>query len=112
MFRVFTPSGFIPQKLYYVAYPESLFSKPVPPFPGLVASVNDSYITTVVDAKDGLGAAARAEECYKSQHTPEVMKGLNKMMEQVLEGNIYLRQAFCRASGEKHTRERLGVLPK
>ena len=39
-------------------------------------------------------AAALAEECYKSQYTPEVMKAFNAMMEKVLEGNIYLRLAL------------------
>jgi LmbE family N-acetylglucosaminyl deacetylase len=94
MFRVYQPTGFMPQKLYYVSFPESLFGKPVPPFPGLVASVDDGYITTIIPAKDGLAAAALAEECYKSQYTPEVMKAFNAMMEKVLEGNIYLRLAL------------------
>ena len=92
MFRVYQPTGFMPQKLYYVTFPESLFSKPVPPFPGMVASVDDNFITTIIPAKDGLAAAALAVDCYKSQYTPEVMKGLNNMMEKVLAGNIY-RQA-------------------
>jgi hypothetical protein len=63
----------MPQKLYYVSFPESLFSKPVPPFPGLVANVDD-YITTIIPAKDGLAAAALAEEYYKSQYTAEVIR--------------------------------------
>lgn len=94
MFRVYQPTGFMPQKLYYVTFPESLFSKPVPPFPGMVASVDDNFITTIIPAKDGLAAAALAVDCYKSQYTPEVMKGLNNMMEKVLAGNIYLRLAL------------------
>lgn len=94
MFRVYQPTGFMPKKLYYVAYPESLFGKPVPPFPGLVASVDDDYITTIIPAKGGLAAASRGVECYKSQYTPEVMKAFNGMMERVLKGNIYLRLAL------------------
>jgi LmbE family N-acetylglucosaminyl deacetylase len=86
--------GYAPRKLYYVAYPQSKFAKPVPPFPGLVANVNDAFITTVVPCADGLGAAARAEQSYKSQHTPEIMKGLNDMMANVFEGRVYLRLAF------------------
>jgi LmbE family N-acetylglucosaminyl deacetylase len=95
MFKVYQPTGYAPRKLYYVAYPQSLFGKTVPPFPGLLASVNDSFITSVVDSRDGLAAAAQAEECYKTQHTPEIMKGLSGMMANVLKGQVYLRQAFC-----------------
>jgi hypothetical protein len=70
-----------------------LFGKPVSPL-GLVASVDDDYITTIIPAKDGLAAAARGVECYKSQYTPEVMKAFNDMMERVVKGNIYLRLAL------------------
>jgi LmbE family N-acetylglucosaminyl deacetylase len=94
MFKVYQPTGFIPKRLYYVTYPESLFGKSVPPFPGLVASVDDDYITTIIPAKEGLAAATRGVECYKSQYTPQVMKAFNDMMEKVLKGNIYLRQAL------------------
>jgi hypothetical protein len=96
MFRAYQPTGFMPQKLYYVSFPESLFGKLVPPFPGLLASVDDDYLTTIISAKDGLAGAAPDEECYKSQYAPEVMKALNAMMEKVLAGNIYLRLALSR----------------
>ena len=59
-----------------------------------MASVDNSFITTIIPAKDGLTAAALAVDCYKSQYTPEVMKGLNNLMEKVLGGNIYLRLAL------------------
>ena len=83
-----------PAKLYYVAYLKSKFPKPAPPFRGLVCCVDDSYITTVIPAKDGLSAATRAVECYKSQYTAEDMKGIKAMLEEVLEGNLCLRLAL------------------
>jgi len=96
--------GYAPAKLYYVAYPKSKFPKPAPPFGGLVGSVDDSYITTIIPAKDGLPSAVRAQECYKSQHTPEVMKAIYAMLEKVLEGDICLRlvlpQVRCPAGAE------------
>lgn len=99
VFQMWPKAGiqdYTPQKLYYVAYPASKFSRPVPPFPGLLASVRDEFITTIVPCQDGLLAAAKAEEAYKSQHTPEIMKGINNMMATVFEGRMYLRLAFFR----------------
>jgi LmbE family N-acetylglucosaminyl deacetylase len=91
------PAGPIPGKLYYVTYPASLFSTAAAAsLPGRVATMSDSYVTTVVESKDGLAAAARAEECYVSQHTPETMATLNQAMANVLKGNIYLRLALSR----------------
>ncbi len=81
-------------KLYYVAYPKSRFSKPGPPFLRPVGSVDESLITTVIRAKDGLSAAVRAQKCYRSQHTPQVMRNITTMLAEVLEGNICLRLAL------------------
>ena len=82
-------------RLYYVAYPQSKFSKAVPPFPGPLGTVGDAYITTIIAAQDGLVPAARAMECYRSQQTPEVMKAFNELMSNVLHGNVPLRLAFA-----------------
>ena len=90
--------GYSPQKLYYVSYPQSKFSKTVPPFPGPLGNVGDRFITTIVDSRDGLSGAAQAEFCYKSQHTPEIMAGINHMMERVFEGRMYLRLALSHAT--------------
>lgn len=96
---------YAPQKLYYVAYPLSIFAGRVPPFPEPLRSVDDDLITTIVEAGDGLSAAARAEAEYKSQHRPEVMKAINGMMAEVLKGRIYLRLALSR-TGKSIGRER------
>lgn len=88
--------GLVPEKLYYVAYPESKFALQIAPFPRRLASVRDSYISTIVQAQDGLAAAAEAERCYRSQHTPEMMKAFNEMIANHLQGNVYLRLALRR----------------
>lgn len=103
MFQAWRPRAtedFAPKKLYYVSYPESKFSVVVSPFPRRLGSVADRYITTIVQAGDGVEAAARAERCYKSQHTPEMMKGLNEMIAGVLEGKVYLRLALCQLASK------------
>lgn len=90
-------SGPIPEKLYYVVVPASRLAKAPANLPVMASgSVIDSYITTVVNAQDGLEAAARAEECYKSQYTPDGMKQINGIMANVLGGNVSLRLAFVR----------------
>lgn len=87
-----------PSKLYYVAVPASRLANAPAKLAAMVSgSVSDAYITTVIDAKDGLGSAARAEECYTSQYTPEGMKLINGIMSDVLQGNVSLRLAFVRA---------------
>lgn len=98
MWDISSEPGYVPAKLYYVAYPQSKFLKVVPPFPGPIGSVRDSYITTIIAAKDGLAPAAHAMECYRSQQTPDVMKAFNEMMSGVLQGNVPLRLAFPRLS--------------
>jgi LmbE family N-acetylglucosaminyl deacetylase len=103
-FPVNHPSGPIPDKLYYVAYPASLLAgNAAASLPGRVATVSDTYVTTVVESRDGLAAAARAEECYVSQHTPEMMAGLNQVMANVLKGNIYLRLALFRQDAKTNS---------
>jgi len=64
-FSVNHPSGRFPDKLYYVAYPASLLAgNAAASLPDRVATVSDTYVATVVESRDGLAAAARAEECY------------------------------------------------
>jgi LmbE family N-acetylglucosaminyl deacetylase len=91
-------TGPVPAKLYYVAIPSSRLANLPANTPVTVAgTVSDAYITTVVNAQDGLEAAARAEACYKSQYTPEGIKFVNGLMANVLRGNVSLRLAFVRA---------------
>jgi len=90
-------AGPVPSKLYYVAVPASRLANAPANLPVMASgSVIDAYITTVIDAQDGLEAAARAEECYKSQYTPEGIKFINGIMANVLKGNVSLRLAFVR----------------
>ena len=99
-------AGPVPAKLYYVAVPAGRLADAPANIPIMASgSVIDAYITTVIDAQDGLEAAARAEECYKSQYTPEEMKFVNGLMANVLKGNVSLRLAFVR-TGHVNAQER------
>jgi LmbE family N-acetylglucosaminyl deacetylase len=82
-----------PSRLYYMAAPLSLTAGANTPMK-LAGGLADRYITTVVDAADGLEAAARAQECYKSQYTPAGMKMVNSLMGDGLKGQIPLRRAY------------------
>jgi LmbE family N-acetylglucosaminyl deacetylase len=95
--------GYAPQKLYYVGIPASklLLARELgEPFSTAFYAVDDAFITTIVDVRDGLPAAARAESCYKSQHTPAIMDGFNDIMARVFEGQSFLRLVMSRAAGE------------
>jgi len=99
------PTGPAPAKLYYVTLPASRLAQAPKNAPVMTsAMVADAYITTVVDAHDGLAAAARAEECYKSQYRPEEIKFINGLMADLLGGNISLRRAYVR-TGQTNTPE-------
>jgi LmbE family N-acetylglucosaminyl deacetylase len=92
-----------PRKLYYVAWPESRFTRTVPPFtaqrpPRLVA---DSMITTEIDARAGLEAARRALACHKTQYTPEEMKNMSAIVAETMQGRVYLRLALPPARKER-----------
>ena len=84
-----------PRKLYYVAWPESRFTKPVPPFerrpPGLVA---DEFITTEVNARAEMQAAREALACHKTQYTPAQAQAMHEISAKTMEGRIYLRLAL------------------
>jgi LmbE family N-acetylglucosaminyl deacetylase len=100
--------GYVPQKLYYVGIPASklLLARELgEPFSTAFYAVDDAFITTVVDVSDGLAAAARAESCYKSQHTAAIMDGFNEIMARVFEGKCFLRLAMSRAAGESAEEE-------
>jgi LmbE family N-acetylglucosaminyl deacetylase len=99
-------AGPIPSKLYYVVVPASRLASAPANLPAMAsAGVIDAYITTVIDARDGLEAAARAEECYRSQYTPEGIKLVNGIMANVLKGNVSLRLAFVR-TGQVNAQEK------
>lgn len=91
--------GYSPRKLYYVVFPASKSGHLREPILSAVMPVDDASVTTRVDARDGLRAAAKAERCYHSQHTPELMEELNDMLGCVLNGHIHLRLAHPCVSG-------------
>ncbi|HEY6246272.1 MAG TPA: PIG-L family deacetylase [Pyrinomonadaceae bacterium] len=86
-------NSFSPKKLYYAVFPQSKFSAQLKGF----KSVNEFYVTTIIQAKDGLSAAAKAEYAYKSQHTPQDMRFWNDLMANISKGKIYLRLALSRS---------------
>jgi LmbE family N-acetylglucosaminyl deacetylase len=84
-----------PERLYLVAFPESLFAK-MPagmemarPF----KTVSDIFITTEIDGRRGDEAADRAIDCHQTQWTPEQMKVMKVMKVQSFGGRVYLRRA-------------------
>jgi len=84
-----------PEKLYLVAFPESLFTK-MPPGMEMARAfktVSDVFITTEIDSRAGDAAADRAIECHQTQWTPEQMKVMQAMKVQSFGGKVYLRRA-------------------
>jgi LmbE family N-acetylglucosaminyl deacetylase len=86
-----------PRKLYYVALPESRFAQ-------LAANdrfrsfrtVNDSFITTEIDVRDGLTNGWEAIRCHKTQWTEEQATDHHRLHEKVLGGRAFLRLALSR----------------
>jgi len=84
-----------PKKLYYVAWPESLFLKPEPPFDRRpLRTVSDELVTTVVDGSKYLKPAGEAIGCHKTQWRPEQMEQMRALGERLLQGKVYLRLVF------------------
>ena len=96
LFQNWDGVGYRSRKLYYVVFPASKSSQLKEPFSTAILPVDDASVTTIVDVRDGIGAAAEAERCYKSQHTPELMEGFNDMIGRILDGHVYLRLAHPR----------------
>ena len=84
-----------PRKLYYVAFPESRFLKPVPPFDRRpLGTVNEAFITTEIDGRTEMDAARKALECHKTQYQPAQMQALHEMAVKVLDSRTFLRRAL------------------
>ncbi len=81
------------RRLYYVTIPASCASPPPPPFRRLRVTA-DALITTVVDCREGLDEAAAAARCHRSQWNDERAAQFDSLNRNVLQGRIYLRQAF------------------
>jgi len=87
-----------PQRLFYVAFPESLFRHPklpalfrqAPLSPGMA----DQFVTAVIDGSAYAGAAVRAIRCHQTQWNPARMEEFITFICEVCQGKVYLRQAF------------------
>jgi LmbE family N-acetylglucosaminyl deacetylase len=97
--------GWKPRKLYYVAWHESRWTKPVPPFKQMPRLVHDAFLTTEIDGKAHLEAARKSLECHKTQYTPEEMKQMFAIQSEVMDGRVYLRLALGERPAPR-TRER------
>lgn len=90
------------RKLYYIAYPESLFRPPVDHNPALEKllraltsrPVFDDFISTAVDCRDYTRHAAEALRCHRTQWDDALMDAWTYFLTQVLGGHIYLRLAL------------------
>ena len=79
------------EKLYHISLPagkEALF--------GAAGTVQEEYITTIIDARDGLESAAKVASCYKSQHQPFATQAINNYIRDHLEGKAFLRLVLSR----------------
>jgi len=89
------------RRLYYVCLPQSVYDRLTPdqrffnPVP-----VQDEFVTTVVDASDGLNAGCEAFGAYASQFLPEHVEGARQVMRDVQQGRIALRLALSRDTVE------------
>jgi len=96
--EVFQQRGLLrhtPKRLYYVAFPESVFAK-MPagmemrrPF----RTVSDVFITAEIDCRAGDEAADRSIDCHKTQWTAEQMKLMKAVKLETFGGKVHLRLA-------------------
>lgn len=77
-----------PKKLYYVAMPE------IRSLPAGLRGTSHELITTEIDCRESLDAAAEAIRCHKTQWTEARMKELDAMHRMSLDGKIFLRLAM------------------
>ncbi|MDX1981143.1 MAG: PIG-L family deacetylase [Bryobacteraceae bacterium] len=115
--QVFQRQGLLPhkaRKLYYVAYPESLFANFQSDnqiLKGLAAAissrvVSDAFVTTVVDAGRYLDQAQAAIRCHKTQWPPQQMQAMADLNSKVLKGKVYLRLALSSKPLPRSLREK------
>jgi LmbE family N-acetylglucosaminyl deacetylase len=95
-----------PRKLHYTAFPDSLMAHIPPPFDARLRTTADEFITTVVDCRAWLDAAAKAVRCHRTQWTPERMTQFEALNREVLGGRVFLRLA-APAARESHVFEGL-----
>jgi LmbE family N-acetylglucosaminyl deacetylase len=103
-----------PSKLYYIAYPESLFPDKRPPF-GVIAdgnaedinlgapfgTVHDRFITTIVDAQQYLDVSREAIACHrlpKGDANPQWQDNWFARLSGRLQGKVFLRLVMIGSS--------------
>jgi len=99
-----------PSKLYYVAYPESMFDNLPPEMAqnaGRIGLVADEWVTTVVDASGYLDQTWNSIQCHKTQWPPQMMQMIRSLGSELLGGKVYLRLALQDASGQVETEKDL-----
>jgi LmbE family N-acetylglucosaminyl deacetylase len=87
-----------PRKLYFLAFPESLFLANPDPLNRKrhFLTVSDEFVTTVVDARAYLALGLQAMQCHKSQWRPERVVQVHEMYNRLFGGNAYLRLELSR----------------
>ena len=88
-------------KLYYLAFPASLHQQAPSSRARQFYSVDDSLLTTVVDAGKHLPPVLEAIECHQTQWANRTDQ-IREVHEEILQGRVFLRRALPEAgSAEK-----------
>ncbi len=87
-----------PSKLYFLAFPESLFAANPDPLnrKRLYLTVSDEFITTEIDCSGHFDAGRSCIGCYKSQWRSERMDQVHWMYSEFFRAKVYLRLACSR----------------
>ena len=99
--------AYIPSKLYFIAFPESLFAANPNPLnrKSLYLLVSDDLITTEVDCQGHFEAGLNAIRCHRTQWRAERMEQVHWMYSQFFGGKVFLRLAMSRVPGRLEGRE-------
>jgi LmbE family N-acetylglucosaminyl deacetylase len=85
-----------PQRLYYVAIPESVFEN-IPPAAASAMQANlvdEQFVTAIVDGSSYTDRSYRAIQCHKTQWPPAAMEMMGQLTRDILGGKVYLRLAM------------------
>ena len=88
-----------PDRLYYVAIPESVFERLPPAAASGMAGnlVSDRFVTTIVDGSSFTDQSYRAIQCHQTQWPPAAMEMMGQLTKGVLGGKVFLRLAMISA---------------
>ncbi len=97
-------------RLYYVALPKrAAVALAAGGFPTwALAWAHERYLTTEIDAADGIEAAIAALRCYRSQFSPADMEMLQTLMRETLNGQIALRPGLVSVDPAQRARDLFG----